>query len=223
MSYADRAAAGRTLATRLQRWRGSGALVLALPRGGVPVAAEIARDLGLELGLALVRKVGMPGHRELAVAALAGPSGETLVTNPDVMRAAGLDADAVAALASPERHELARRAALWLSGQALPVLTGRTVILVDDGLATGATMRAALVWARAQKPARLIVAVPVGAEDTLAAIAPMADEVHCPLRPHPFRAVGAHYDDFAQVPDADVTRILRAVPKPGAKLGCLRD
>jgi len=208
--YADRIAAGRALCAPLEHWRGSDALVLALPRGGVPVGAEIARALGLALGIILVRKIGLPGHRELAVAALAGPGGETMVTNPTVARAAGLSVADIDALAAPERAELQRRATLWQGNQLPPPLTDRVVIVVDDGLATGATMRAALTWARAQRPARLIVAVPVGAPETFDALAQLADDLICPLRPAPFHAVGAHYQNFDPVEDAEVARLLSA-------------
>lgn len=207
------------LAARLERWRDSDALVLALPRGGVPVAAEIARALGLELGLALVRKIGVPGNPELAVAALAGPGGETLVVNPAIARAARLDGERIEALAVPQRAELERRAALWLGNHPTPALTGRTVLLVDDGLATGATMRAALTWARGHDPARLIVVVPVGAADTLDALEPLADDILCPLHPQNFRAEGLYYQSFDQVADADVARLLQEQhgprPDPG--------
>lgn len=216
MVLADRQAAGRALCAPLEPLRGSDALVLALPRGGVPVAAEIARTLGLELGLILVRKVGVPGQPELAVAALAGPEGETLVINGAIARAEGLDRAQIEALAEPQRTELRRRRALWLGAQPQPALAGRTVIVVDDGLATGATMRAALTWARAQGPARLIAAVPVGADDALDELKSLADSVICPLRPHPFYAVGAHYAQFEQVSDDAVRRLLDAAAKPAA-------
>ncbi|MCC5972082.1 MAG: phosphoribosyltransferase [Pararhodobacter sp.] len=216
MAFADRTDAGRALAALLSDWRASDALVLALPRGGVPVAAEIAATLGLELGLVLVRKIGMPGDPELAVGALAGPAGDTLVTNPNVARAAGLDTAQIEALAAAQRSELQRRARLWLAGRPAPVLSGRTVILVDDGLATGATMRAALTWARSQQPVRLIVAVPVGAPETIKDLAPHTDQLICPLIPQLFHAVGAHYRNFDQVEDTQVTRLLAAHPSPGA-------
>jgi putative phosphoribosyl transferase len=210
MLYADRAEAGQALIEPLARFRGSEAVVLALPRGGVPVAAEIARALDLPLGLALVRKVGMPGQPELAVAALAGPQGEALVINEDVARMAGLSDARIADLAAPEREELARRGALWLGAHPLPELAGRPVILVDDGLATGATMRAAIAWARSQDAAEVVAAVPVGASASVAALRGLADDVLCPLCPEFFRAVGLHYRDFRQVDDAEVRALLDA-------------
>jgi len=208
MLYADRIAAGHALIEPLARYRGTEAAVLALPRGGVPVAAEIARALDLPLGLALVRKVGVPGHAELAVAALAGPGGETLVINEDVARMAGLSESRIEDLAEPQRQELARRGALWLGAHPLPELAGRPVILVDDGLATGATMRAAVAWARAQDAAEVVAAIPVGAAAAVAALRRLADAVHCPLSPDNFRAVGLYYRDFRQVDDAEVRALL---------------
>jgi len=214
--FADRKAAGRALCAPLEPFRDSDALVLALPRGGVPVAAEVARALGLELGLILVRKVGLPGQPELAVAALAGPEGETLVINSAIARATGLDRARIEALAKPQRAELRRRRALWLGEYPQPSLAGRVVIVVDDGLATGATMRAALTWARAQNPAHLIAAIPVGATDALTDLEAFADTVICPQRPHPFHAVGAHYAQFDQVSDDAVRHLLDAAAKPAA-------
>lgn len=219
MPYADRAAAGRALVAPLDGFCGSDAVVLALPRGGVPVAAEIARALDLPLGLALVRKVGLPFQPELAVAALAGPKGETLVVNDDVARHAGLTPDRIEDLAAPERAELARRAALWLGAHPPPDLTGRTVILVDDGLATGATMRAAVAWARSAGAASVVAAVPVGAPSSIAALRDLADAVICPEVPVRFRAVGLHYRDFRQIEDPEVRAILDAHARAGRTNG----
>ena len=216
MQYADRAAAGRALIAPLARFRDSDAVVLALPRGGLPVAAELAHGLDLPLGLVLVRKVGLPAQPELAVAALAGPRGETLVINEDVARLSDLSPERIEALAAPQRAELARRAALWLGAHPPPALAGRPVILVDDGLATGATMRAAVAWTREQGAAAVIVAVPVGAPQALAALRPLVDDVVCPHSPTGFRAVGVHYVDFRQLDDTDVPRILDAQKAPSA-------
>ncbi len=210
MVYADRVEAGRALIAPLQRYRGSDAVVLALPRGGVPIAAEIARALDLPLGLVLVRKVGMPGQPELAVGALAGPQGETLVINDEVARMAGISETRIAGLAAPQREELARRAELWMGAHPAPDLSGRTAILVDDGLATGATMRAAIAWARSQNASKVVAAVPVGSAESVAALGRLADAVHCPTVPDYFRAVGLHYRDFRQVDDAEVRALLDA-------------
>ena len=210
MLYADRVEAGRALIEPLARYRGSQAVVLALPRGGVPIAAEIAGALDLPLSLALVRKVGVPGQPELAVAALAGPGGETLVINDEIARMAGLSEARIEELAAPQRQELARRGAMWLGAHPPPDLAGRPVILVDDGLATGATMRAAVAWARSQDAAEVIAAVPVGAAASVAALRRLADAVHCPHSPDNFRAVGLYYRDFRQVDDAEVRALLEA-------------
>lgn len=204
--YQDRTEAGDSLATRLEGWRGADVVVLALPRGGVPVAAPVAFALGLPLGLMLVRKVGLPGQPELAVAAIAGQEGETLVINEEVAAFAGLTREEIARLAIPERAELARRREAYAApGLALK---GRTVIVVDDGLATGTTMRAAARALRAQGAARVIVAVPVASADALAHVEPEVDEIICPLVPRDFYAVGAHYRDFPQVSDSEVIALL---------------
>jgi len=210
MIYADRIEAGQALVAPLSHYRGTQAVVLALPRGGLPVAAEVARALDLPLGLALVRKVGLPDHPELAVAALAGPEGETLAINPDVARMAGLSQERIAELAAPQRQELARRRALWLGAHPLPDLAHRPVLLVDDGLATGATMRAAVLWARDQNAAEVIAAAPVGSPQAVASLQTLADAVICPHAPDQFRAVGMHYRDFRQLDDAEVRAILDA-------------
>jgi putative phosphoribosyl transferase len=206
--FADRAEAGRALAERLGFYRGTDSVVSALPRGGVPVAAEVARALGLPLTLTLVRKVGVPGHEELAAAAIAGPKGEYMVENSAIVRAAGLDREHLDALAMHERDELRRRADRYLAGRAEVPVAGKTVLVIDDGLATGATMEAAVAALRAAGAAKVVVAVPVGAADTVAKLTRVADEVLCLRIPAVFYAVGAHYAHFPQVPDADVIRLL---------------
>jgi putative phosphoribosyl transferase len=202
--YRDRVAAGRVLAAQLAHHAGGDAIVLALPRGGVPVAAEIARALDAPLDLMVVRKLGCPGHRELAAGAIA--AGGIKILNPDV--ADLLDPDDLAAVEALERRELARRERAYRGARPAPSLAGRTVILVDDGLATGATMRAAIAAARSQGPARIVVAVPVGPRDTLATLRREADEVVCPMVPPAFYAIGLWYEDFTQVCDEDVREIL---------------
>ncbi|MGI1660666.1 phosphoribosyltransferase [Palleronia sp. KMU-117] len=206
--FADRREAGQELAKRLEAFRGTDAVVSALPRGGVPVAAEVARALGLPLTLTLVRKIGVPQQPELAAAAIAGPGGEHLIENPAVVRSAGLDRAQIEALAARERGELLRRAKLYLSGRPEVPLRGRTVLVVDDGLATGATMEAAVAALKAIGAARVIVAVPVGAADTVQRLASSADEVVCLRTPTHFYAVGAHYRDFPQTSDDEVARLL---------------
>lgn len=206
--FRDRVDAGRALAGRLEEYRGSDAVVTALPRGGVPVAAEIARALDLPLTLTLVRKVGVPGHRELAAAAIAGPEGEQLIENPGVIEMARIDRPTLEHLAAEERAELRRRAARYLGGRAPVPVRGRTVIVVDDGLATGATMAAAVASLKASGAGKVVVAVPVGAADTVARLRQAADKVICLAVPDAFYAVGAHYRSFPQVSDEEVIAIL---------------
>ena len=205
--FRDRADAGRQLAAKLTAYAGrQDVLVLALPRGGVPVAAEVARRLGAPLDVYLVRKLGVPGHEELALGAIA--SGGTIVLNDDIVRGLAIPASVIDALVRQERHELERRERVYRGDRPIPNVTGRVVILIDDGLATGATMRAAVEALRARHPARLVVAVPVGAPETCAALESLADEVACAVTPEPFYAVGLWYDDFDQTTDAEVGMLL---------------
>ena len=206
--FDDRREAGRILAGLLQR---SGerhdVLVLALPRGGVPVAFEVARALGAPLDLFLVRKLGTPGHRELAMGAIA--SGGVRVLNDDVVRWYGITAADIETVAREEQRELERREAAYREGRAPVPLEGRTIILIDDGLATGSTMRAAVQAVRRRNPARVVVAVPVGAPQTCAELSATADEVVCARTPEPFTAVGEWYVDFDQTSDEEVRQLLR--------------
>jgi putative phosphoribosyl transferase len=217
MVFADRGEAGRALAAALGHPDPARTVVLALPRGGVPVAAEVCRQLGLPLDLVLVRKVGVPGHEELAAGAIAEGPGHPLVENAEVMRRVGLDRKRLRRLAGPEERELERRRARYLGDRPRPEVAGKTVILVDDGLATGATRRAAIPSARARTAARVVVAVPVGAPDTVALLRREADEVICLEMPEPFFAVGRHYARFDQVEDGEVVAILESIaadPRP---------
>ncbi len=203
----DRRAAGRALAEALARYGGRGdVVVLALPRGGVPVAAEIADALGAELDLMLVRKLGVPGYRELAMGAIA--SGDVMVMNEDVVASSGVGPAAIEAVVEEERRELQRRERAYRGDRPRPDLEGRCVILVDDGLATGATMHAAIDAVRAQKPACVVVAVPVAPPDTVRRLARLVDEVVCLYQPEPFMAIGQWYVDFSQVSDQEVQQIL---------------
>lgn len=202
--FADRDEAGRELAQRLLTMRDQAPVVLALPRGGVPVAARVAEALHAPLDLMLVRKIGVPGHRELAVGAVAGSEGDTMVTNPDVAAMEGLGEHDIDQLANAERAELRRRHALYLKGRAPIPLAGKTVILVDDGIATGATAKAALLAIRLAAPKRIVLAVPVASTEAVAALRPFADEIICLAVPQMFYAVGAHYRDFPQVDDTEV-------------------
>jgi putative phosphoribosyl transferase len=206
--FADRREAGRALAQRLMRYAGrDDVVVLALPRGGVPVAYEVAEALGAPLEVFLVRKLGTPGHRELAMGAIA--SGGITVLNDDVVRMLGIPKEAIDAVAGEEQRELQRREQVYLEGRAPVSLDGQTVILIDDGLATGSTMRAAVKAVRQRMPGRIIVAVPVGAPDTCAELSSLADEVVCVNTPEPFSAVGLWYRNFEQTEDQEVLELLR--------------
>jgi predicted phosphoribosyltransferase len=207
--HADRAEAGRRLAPGIVRALGPDAppaLVLGLPRGGVPVGAEVADALGAPLDVLLVRKLGVPDHAELAFGAIA--SGGARVLNPDVLATARLDDDDIARVLAVEERELARRMDAYRGDRPPPSLRGRIAVVVDDGLATGATMRAAVLALRTLDAARVVAAVPVGSREACALVADEADALVCPLVPDPFRAVGAWYDDFGEVSDDDVRRIL---------------
>ncbi len=214
--FRDRSDAGRSLAARLEQYRGDEtAIVLALPRGGVPVGYEVARELGLPLDVFLVRKLGTPGREELAMGAIA--SGGVRVLNEDVVGVWGIPEEEIDAATKREQQELERRAALYRSGLEDLALEGRTVILVDDGLATGSTMRAAVAAVHQHNPARIVVGVPTGAASTCAELESGADEVVCLQTPEPFQAVGLWYEDFAQTSDEEIETLLaRARSDAGA-------
>jgi predicted phosphoribosyltransferase len=205
--YPNRSEAGRRLALDLADLAGPpDLLALALPRGGVPVGYEVARALGAPLDVFVVRKLGVPGHEELAMGAVA--SGGARVLNPDVVGVLGIPEHVVDEVAAQELREIERRERAYRGERPLPAVAGRTVILVDDGLATGATMRAAAAALRQLDPRETVVAVPVGAAETVDALRAEVDRVVCPLVPRPFRAVGLWYHDFAQVADEDVRALL---------------
>jgi len=206
--FADRREAGKELAARLAAYGGRpDIVVLALPRGGVPVAYEIAKALDAPLDIFLVRKIGMPGHAEYAIGAIA--SGGVRVLSDDVIRWHGIPDSQIETIARQELAELQRREREYRQGRALTDLRGRTVILVDDGLATGSTMRAAVQAVRSHSPSRVVVAVPVGAPSTCAELAALADETVCARMPEPFSAVGLWYRDFSQTTDEEVRMLLR--------------
>ena len=208
MQFENRAHAGAALAQRLQHYRGrSDLIVLGLPRGGVPVAAEVARSLDAPLDVLVVRKLGVPGWEELAMGAIA--SGGTRVMNDDVLRALGPTVrDGVDHVLAAEQEELRIREERYRSGKPFPDLRGRSVILVDDGLATGATMRAAARAVRQQGAARIVIAAPVGAPSTCHELSSEADEVVCAATPHLFFGVGQFYTDFRQTTDDEVRQLL---------------
>lgn len=206
--FQDRFDAGRHLAAALASYTGRpDLLVLALPRGGVPVGYEVARALHAPLDVMLVRKLGVPGHEELAMGAIA--SGGVRVISDDVVRAWGIPDRAIATTAAYEEHELERRERAYRGDRAAPDISGHTVILVDDGLATGSTMRAAVAALKVQSPDRLVVAVPVAAAETCESLRRIVDEVVCAYTPEPFLAVGQWYQDFSQFTDGEVRELLQ--------------
>ena len=214
--FRDRAEAGRLLARELSAYAGrTDVLVLALPRGGVPVAFEVARELGAPLDVFVVRKLGVPGQQELAMGAIA--PGGVCVVNEALVRQLHIPAGTLDAVATAETRELERRERLYRGGRPPVDVRGRTVILVDDGLATGATMHAAVRALRTQGPAAIVVAAPVGAPETCAALSGPADDCVCVLRPPALRGVGLWYEDFTQTEDAEVRALLeRARAAPAA-------
>lgn len=214
-AYRDRRDAGRVLARRLDSWRDRpDVIVLGLPRGGVPVADEVARALDAPLDVFLVRKLGVPGHEELAMGAIA--SGGVRVVNDEVLAESRLGAGVIDQVAAREQGELDRRERAYRDDLPPPDVAGKIVILVDDGLATGSTMRAAIEALRRKQPKMIVVAVPVGAPGVCRAIGHLADESVCALTPEAFYAVGQWYDDFSEVTDADVRAILASSRSSGA-------
>ncbi|MCB1883919.1 MAG: phosphoribosyltransferase [Geminicoccaceae bacterium] len=206
--FADRAEAGRALAAALDHLRDEAPVVLALPRGGVPVALPIARRLGCPLDLLLVRKLGVPGHEELAAGALVDEGEVRVVQNDDVIRAYGITPQTLDAVIARERREVERRRRLYLGDRQRAGVAGRTAIVVDDGIATGATVRAALAGLKAAKPRRLVVAVPVAPPETVAALRREVDGVVTLATPERFHAIGAFYRNFTQVSDEEVRAAL---------------
>ncbi len=206
--FRDRVDAGVQLAAALERYHGQDVLVLGIPRGGVVVAAEVARRLGAALDVIVARKLGAPISRELAIGAVTA-DGERYL-NEDILRELGVTERYLQRVTEEEQAEARRREERFRAGRPPARVAGRTVILVDDGLATGATMRAAVRSVRRHGPARLVVAVPVGARETCEELRAEADEVVCLYQPEPFWAVGAHYQHFEPVDDATVQEVLRS-------------
>jgi putative phosphoribosyl transferase len=215
--FKDRNQAGALLAERLVALgydRQPKLLVFGLPRGGVPVAFQVARRLGAPLDVWVVRKLGTPGHEELAMGAIASGGGRVL--NQEIVDSLQVSADTLAAVEQQQQAELQRRERLYRGNRPFPDLKGKTVLLVDDGLATGATMKAAIAAARQHHPARLVVAVPVAPPDTVAQIQALVDEVVCLETPAFFQAVGLWYEHFPQTSDEEVLALLQAASaRPG--------
>lgn len=221
--FADRAEAARFLAQAVAALGlAAPVVVLALPRGGVPIGAELARVLHARLDLLLVRKIGAPWQPELAIAAVIDGAAPDIVFNDEVMALSRLDPDYIETQVLKELHEIHRRRGLYLRGRAPVALRGATVVVVDDGIATGTTLRVALKAVRRQQPARLVVAVPVAPDDVLRSVRAEVDDVVCLATPQPFDAIGRHYRDFHQVSDDEVIDALdvahaafeSAVPPP---------
>jgi predicted phosphoribosyltransferase len=206
--FQDRAEAGRILADRLAAYAGrADTIVLALPRGGVPVAYEVARRLKAPLDVFVVRKMGVPGHEEYAFGAIA--SGGSRVVNWQVADSLGIGDEAIERVTRTETEELHRRERLYRGSRPEPDIKGKTVIVVDDGLATGATMQAAVEALKQQKPAQIVIAVPVGSRDTCEFLGKKADVMCvCAVTPEPFHAVGLWYRDFSQTTDNEVRELL---------------
>lgn len=206
--FANRTEAGRRLAAAMRHLADRTPIVYALPRGGVPVAVEVAESLEAPLELILVRKIGVPGWQELAIGAIVDGKTPVTVLNDAVIRELRVDDDSIRKAETAALAELERRRTAYLADRTPPDAKGRWAIVVDDGIATGATVRAALKGLRRQEPAGIVLAVPVAPDDTLAQLGEEADEVVCLETPRPFTAVGAHYRDFGQISDDDVRAIL---------------
>jgi predicted phosphoribosyltransferase len=213
--FLDRADAGHRLAKALAEYKGRHAVVLALPRGGVPVAAEVAAALDAPLDLILVRKIGVPYQPELAMGAVVDGLAPIVVRNEEVLRVSGTTASEFDEVCEKERAEIERRRKLYIGDRPRAEITGGVVIVVDDGIATGTTTRAALQAIRKQKPKELVLAVPVAPRETVAELRGEVDDLICLETPDPFLAIGYFYRDFEQVSDEEVIAILRRFPIKG--------
>jgi putative phosphoribosyl transferase len=210
--FNDRADAGKKLAKKLSEYANrSDVIILALPRGGVPVAFEVAKELNVKMDVFIVRKLGVPGNEELAMGAIA--SDNIRVLNEDVIRSFQIPQSVIDEVAVNELRELERRERLYRGNRSKPDISGSTVILIDDGLATGATMRAAAAAVKTKNPAKIVIAVPTAASDTCSAFENEVDKTICVATPEPFYGVGAWYEDFSQTTDKEVCELLNKAAK----------
>ena len=219
MQFRNRAEAGQKLAEALQHYKSQHPVVLALPRGGVPVAAEVAADLDAPLDLVLVRKVGVPFQPELAMGAVVDGHDPTIVRNEDVIQLCDIDDAVFKTVCDHELAEIERRRKLYIGKRRRPDIAGRTAIVIDDGIATGATTRAALLAIRKQKPKRLVLAVPVGPRDSIEALRADADEIVCLDDKEFMGAIGFYYEDFQQITDEEVIQTLAKFDRKAQALG----
>jgi putative phosphoribosyl transferase len=215
--FNDRADAGRKLAKRLTEYANRpDVLILALPRGGVPVAFEVAKELNVKMDVFIVRKLGVPGNEELAMGAIS--SDNIRVLNEDVIRAFQIPQKIIEEVAENEFKELERRERIYRGNRPKPNISGSTVILIDDGLATGATMRAAVEAVKTKSPSKVVIAVPTAAPDTCSSLGNEVDKIICVATPEPFYGVGAWYEDFSQTTDREVCELLSRAAKIESKL-----
>ncbi len=218
IQFEDRREAGKFLAPKLAAYANRGdVLVLALPRGGVPVAYEVALALNVPMDVFIVRKLGVPGHEEIAMGAIA--SGNIQVINHNLIKELDIPEKAIRQQITAEQRELERREHEYRDNRPPPAITGKTVILVDDGLATGASMWAAVLAVRQQRPARVVVAVPTASPETCRAFQDLVDDIVCAFTPEPFMAVGLWYKDFSQVSDDEVRALLKQAAQMPADSG----
>lgn len=209
--YDNRRQAGETLAAELAARRLENVSLFAVPRGGIVVAAPVAVKLGVPLGILVTRKIGHPANPEVAIGAVMGDG--TAVLDEELIRAYAIPQEYLDRIIAREYAEIKRRLIAYTGSDAPPVVAGRTAVIVDDGIATGYTIRAAITWLKTLNPAKIVVAVPVAPPDTVAEIAGDVDEIICPLRPSFFMAVGQHYRDFGQTSDEEVLAILKEINK----------
>lgn len=217
--FSNRTEAGKALADRLVEQKPEDPIVLALPRGGLPVAAEIAYALDAPLGLLLVRKVGVPFQPELAAGAVVDGDEPEYVINQDILRATGISEDNFRAAAAKQLDEIARRRALYYRDRKPVPVSGKTAIIVDDGIATGATVKAGIMGVRRRGPKRIVLAVPVAPRESIDELRELVDDVVCLDMPDPFFAIGCHYLDFRQLTDDDVIRILEKAKSTEGRTG----